>query len=146
MSWNVPDDWNSYYRNCGSCGTRYHASEGGCECETRRDDEAQRCAYYEDAIENMIGVTLPKGRTSRSCCGCGDSIPKGAVYARVCSKGPDGKLWTTPMHVNCWTAGEPRAADDDDGWSGPDEDDRYDADYLADRAADRYEAQMDSRY
>ena len=32
MSYNVPDDWNSYYSNCSDCGTRIHASEGGCNC------------------------------------------------------------------------------------------------------------------
>ena len=28
--WNVPDDWGNYYNNCETCGSRYHASEGGC--------------------------------------------------------------------------------------------------------------------
>ena len=32
MAWDVPDDWGCYYTNCGSCGTRYHMSEGGCDC------------------------------------------------------------------------------------------------------------------
>jgi len=32
MGWNVPDDWGSYYSRCSLCGTRYHASEGGCGC------------------------------------------------------------------------------------------------------------------
>jgi len=34
---NAPDDWNEYYTNCAACGTRYHASEGGCDCSA--DDE-----------------------------------------------------------------------------------------------------------
>lgn len=29
---NVPDDWHCYYRKCGICGGRWHASEGGCDC------------------------------------------------------------------------------------------------------------------
>jgi hypothetical protein len=32
MGWNVPDDWNSYYSRCEYCGSRVHASEGGCGC------------------------------------------------------------------------------------------------------------------
>tara|TARA_Y100000287_G_C14187611_1_gene338442 strand:- start:93 stop:425 length:333 start_codon:yes stop_codon:yes gene_type:complete len=30
--YNVPDDWGNYYSNCEYCGTRVHASEGGCDC------------------------------------------------------------------------------------------------------------------
>lgn len=32
MGWNVPDDWGCYYRRCSRCGSKYHASEGGCGC------------------------------------------------------------------------------------------------------------------
>jgi len=33
MGWgNVPDDWGCYFTKCSRCGTRYHASEGGCGC------------------------------------------------------------------------------------------------------------------
>jgi len=32
MSWNVPDDWNCYYTKCENCGSSYHESEGGCDC------------------------------------------------------------------------------------------------------------------
>lgn len=32
MGWNTPDDWGGYYTRCPLCGTRYHASEGGCRC------------------------------------------------------------------------------------------------------------------
>lgn len=36
---NTPNDWNSYWRRCDSCGRRYHASDGGCSyCE---DDEPE---------------------------------------------------------------------------------------------------------
>lgn len=27
---NVPDDWGCYWKRCRECGTKYHASEGGC--------------------------------------------------------------------------------------------------------------------
>lgn len=39
MGWNVPDDWGSYYYNCNLCGSRYHASEGGCGCT----EDMERC-------------------------------------------------------------------------------------------------------
>lgn len=29
---NAPDDWDSYWTKCADCGTKYHASEGGCDC------------------------------------------------------------------------------------------------------------------
>ena len=32
MGWNAPDDWGSYYSKCSYCGSRVHASEGGCDC------------------------------------------------------------------------------------------------------------------
>lgn len=35
---NVPDDWGMYYRKCSDCGSRWHASEGGCFCETDREE------------------------------------------------------------------------------------------------------------
>ncbi|RPG05648.1 MAG: hypothetical protein CBE07_001280 [Pelagibacteraceae bacterium TMED247] len=37
MSWNVPDDWNSYYYSCGC-----HASEGGCSCKEGQLENAER--------------------------------------------------------------------------------------------------------
>ena len=42
MAWNVPDDWGCYYRKCGYCGSRYHLSEGGCECSGAEIEESQR--------------------------------------------------------------------------------------------------------
>lgn len=39
MGWNTPDDWGMYYSNCGYCGSRVHASEGGCGCT----EEAEKC-------------------------------------------------------------------------------------------------------
>ena len=35
---NTPDDWPDYFVTCPSCKRRYHASEGGCECEADQED------------------------------------------------------------------------------------------------------------
>ncbi len=53
MGWDLPDDWGSYYSNCELCGSRVHASEGGCCC-TDDKTECTTCAdgtldsYYDD--------------------------------------------------------------------------------------------------
>lgn len=39
MRGNVPDDWGMYYSKCGYCGSRVHASEGGCCCL----EDAEQC-------------------------------------------------------------------------------------------------------
>ena len=44
MAYNVPDDWGMYWDNCGECGQKYHASEGGHEC-------SPRWARAEDKVE-----------------------------------------------------------------------------------------------
>jgi hypothetical protein len=44
---NVPDDWNSYWCKCSACGRRYHASDGGCECE-----EYEECEDDNSGEEN----------------------------------------------------------------------------------------------
>ena len=36
---NTPDDWGSYWTKCSVCGTRYHMSEGGCDCAADKDDD-----------------------------------------------------------------------------------------------------------
>ena len=59
MGWNVPDDWGSYYTNCGLCGTKYHESEGGCCCTEDKtvcngancNDENDLDSYHEDVTE-----------------------------------------------------------------------------------------------
>ena len=41
MSFNVPDDWNTYYSQCEECKSKTHASEGhSCMCpeEEQHDD------------------------------------------------------------------------------------------------------------
>ena len=47
MRGNVPDDWNSYYRRCGLCGARVHASEGGCSCADELDEQGCMCGEME---------------------------------------------------------------------------------------------------
>lgn len=56
MGWNVPDDWGSYYCKCSRCGSRYHASEGGCGCtedhEQCSGDRTGDCyVHVDEAIE-----------------------------------------------------------------------------------------------
>jgi len=47
---NVPDDWNSYYRYCSYCNTKWHASEGGCNCVA-----CDKCgqAHHEDTMNDF---------------------------------------------------------------------------------------------
>ena len=53
MSWNVPDDWNSWWETCPKHGTRYHASEGDCpECEREYDEEQSEEQSDEDTEES----------------------------------------------------------------------------------------------
>jgi len=57
MGWNVPDDWGSYYYNCDCCGSRYHASEGGCGCM--------------DDLECQCGLGRWDGHENSRCNNCG---------------------------------------------------------------------------
>ncbi|MCP4680351.1 MAG: hypothetical protein GY854_33665 [Deltaproteobacteria bacterium] len=34
---NTPDDWCAYWCYCERCHTRWHASDGGCECRPCED-------------------------------------------------------------------------------------------------------------
>ena len=53
MSWNVPDDWNSFWRTCSKHGTRWHASEGECpECEREYDEESSEEETEEETEED----------------------------------------------------------------------------------------------
>lgn len=38
---NVPDDWDCYWRTCPHCKSKYHASEGGCDC--RNEENCHVC-------------------------------------------------------------------------------------------------------
>jgi len=57
---NVPDDWNDHYRKCGDCGSRYHASEGGCDCY---EEQAERAATEaaEEAGDFLPGCATVDG-------------------------------------------------------------------------------------
>lgn len=53
---NVPDDWGCYFTRCSLCGTRYHASEGGCGC-TDDQERCRGCGEYADPDEMHEIVT-----------------------------------------------------------------------------------------
>jgi len=69
---NVPDDWHSYWETCSRCGNRYHASEGGCECEyycncgeeledgrcPECDPTCEECGLDADPLVEKDGRTL----------------------------------------------------------------------------------------
>jgi hypothetical protein len=72
---NVPDDWGSYFETCSICGSRYHASEGGCGCT---DDKAlcTRCDEWIDDGEVQHGTC----ETCRVCGECGESDEDELTY------------------------------------------------------------------
>lgn len=47
-TWNVPDDWNCYWRVCSFCGGRYHASEGGCDCLSDLTCQCEECDWQHE--------------------------------------------------------------------------------------------------
>ncbi len=51
MSWNVPDDWGSYYYACGC-----HASEGGCSCKEGQIEAADRPWLGESGYDLDDGI------------------------------------------------------------------------------------------
>ena len=52
---NVPDDWGCYYFNCGACGRRCHASEGGCDCPESQMMDAKRPSLADKDYEYSDG-------------------------------------------------------------------------------------------
>jgi hypothetical protein len=105
MGWNVPDDWGCYYRRCDRCGSKYHASEGGCgcwdnipdcQCGQRQwdGDEDPRCGscgtgpYQEGRTHQSIHVARKYHARS---------IRPGDKYRRVVQFGyfPDGAFTLT---------------------------------------------------
>lgn len=57
---NVPDDWDSYWYTCSACGGRYHASELGCDCDERKEDDVQRLiAEQLQELADGIEVEFP---------------------------------------------------------------------------------------
>jgi len=94
MSWNVPDDWNSYYYSCGC-----HASEGGCSCKEGQLEEAERPWLEESGYELDGGIwsqTISiKVRTYRRDHQDG-GIKKGDKYREHtsrCIDDEDGSSW-----------------------------------------------------
>lgn len=75
MGWNVPDDWGNYYYKCSHCGSRYHASEGGCGC---LDDHVacagssrfESCYVRDDEAIEWNGQTFCAEHLV--CDGCGE--------------------------------------------------------------------------
>ena len=72
MGWNLPDDWGSYYHNCGRCGSRYHASEGGCGCADDMVECGAGCGNgpFEDGLidpNDPQTVELDDGYYCESC-------------------------------------------------------------------------------
>jgi hypothetical protein len=55
MSYNVPDDWNSYYYACGC-----HASEGGCSCAGALLENAERPWLEDSGYELDDGMIWSK--------------------------------------------------------------------------------------
>lgn len=45
---NVPDDWGNYYVTCPECGFKYHASEGGCDCEADLQEPDNKDNYGDN--------------------------------------------------------------------------------------------------
>ena len=58
----MPVDWGAHYLTCDHCGTRYHASEGGCGCQ---DD----CKAYKPWTK---GVWRRDGQLQEPCRACPD--------------------------------------------------------------------------
>lgn len=76
--YNVPDDWNAYYRRCEICGTRYHASEGGCECQD--GNECDWCGETKDwdAFGGVEEANICN--ECRECDICGKDTDENARY------------------------------------------------------------------
>ena len=70
---NLPDDWCAHYSTCGRCGSRYHASEGGCGCteEGQCSGCGEHCGSFSFDNDAFI---------CDECCvceNCGDVAPRG---------------------------------------------------------------------
>lgn len=49
--WDLPDNWNSYWRTCEACGQRYHAS-GTDPCACDPDDDGKPDTNDDDDEDN----------------------------------------------------------------------------------------------
>mgnify|MGYP003137892367 CR=1 FL=1 len=59
---NVPDDWHSFWSTCGTCGSKYHDSEGGCPCEDYEEEEEEE-EFSVDATVDGIKYVVAGTRT-----------------------------------------------------------------------------------
>ena len=77
----LPDDWGSYYSKCEGCGSRVHASEGGCSCwEERRSDALDE---LEAELKSARRIGLARYVADRHSSGLDhveDDIAKGERY------------------------------------------------------------------
>lgn len=69
---NLPDDWGTYHRSCGLCGSRYHAS-GVDECSCR---ECQVCEQFHPPSD------MEDSKVCRKCAELGLTVEVG-VWADV---------------------------------------------------------------
>ena len=82
MGWNLPDDWGNYYSNCSLCGSRYHASEGGCCCTedkllcvgTACNDSNDLDSYHEETV-TVSGKEFCEHCLKCDCCDEDDREP-----------------------------------------------------------------------
>jgi hypothetical protein len=89
MSFNAPDDWHAYFRRCPDCGTRYHASEGGCSCSDETECAGCHCGMHTDELErdeNGVWHTQegnpPTCEDCGWCCYCGATGPNDTIDVR----------------------------------------------------------------
>ena len=63
---NVPDDWDSYWSRCSSCGNKYHDSDGGCPCEDyeEEEEEEEEVDFSVDATVDGVKYVVAGTRTS----------------------------------------------------------------------------------
>tara|TARA_Y100001973_G_C5152418_1_gene308846 strand:+ start:750 stop:1136 length:387 start_codon:yes stop_codon:yes gene_type:complete len=52
---NVPDDWGCYYYTCSHCGSKCHASEGGCDCSGSYEEDTKRSNLASSGYEYIGG-------------------------------------------------------------------------------------------
>jgi len=82
--YNVPDDWGQFFYRCDRCGTRYHASEGGCDCR-----EEGPCAHCGDDCD---GDDWHEALERFLCSGCACCDYCGKLYKRTEVVEDDGEI------------------------------------------------------
>ena len=60
---NVPDDWHSFWSTCGTCGSKYHDSEGGCPCEDYEEEEEEEEFTVIATVDGVKYEATITGRT-----------------------------------------------------------------------------------